>query len=310
MLGVGPGDLVVGSSLTFIGSLSAARHLGADVALVDCDETTWNMDPALLAAALASLEADGRRPKAVIPTDIYGQCADYDRIVEVCRPYDIPVIIDSAEAMGAKYKGRHAGTAGMAAAFSFNGNKIITTSGGGALASEDGDFVAKARWYAQQARDPAPHYQHSVIGYNYRMSNIVAAIGLGQLEVLGDRVRRKHEIFETYVSELGELPGVSFMPEAPYGESTRWLTVALIDADEFGSNPETIRQSLETKNIESRPLWKPMHLQPVFEGSPRFGGDVSERLFERGLCLPSGTAMDDDDLRRVVASLRTFRAGC
>lgn len=298
MLGVGPGDVVIASSLTFIGSVTPATFVGADLHLVDCDQVTWNMAPALLKEAVDSIHAQGRKVGAVIPTDLYGQCADYDALLAVCEPHGIPLVIDAAEAVGATYKGRHAGYGGLAAAYSFNGNKIITTSGGGLLASDDKGFIDEARRLSQQARDDAPHYEHTTLGYNYRMSNVTAAIGLGQLDVLGERVERKREIFDFYVAALAGVP-VSFMPEADYGRANRWLTVMVLDED-AKATPEDIRLALEAENIESRPVWKPMHMQPVFKDVPRTGGAVSEDLFRRGLCLPSGTAMTEADLERVV----------
>ncbi len=264
-LGVGPGDEVVASTLTFIGSVTPIIFEGATPVFVDSDGRSWNMDPVLLREELELCRQHGRMPKAVVPTDLYGQCADLDSIREASEPYGIPVIVDAAESLGATCGGRHAGVGAAAAIFSFNGNKIITTSGGGMLASHDRALIDEARFLSQQARDPAPHYEHSRIGYNYRMSNVLAAIGRGQMEVLDERVRRKREIFDYYVSALQDLPGIDFMPEAPYGRSTRWLTVVLIDPDRFGADHEQVRVALEKENIESRPLWKPMHLQPVFE---------------------------------------------
>lgn len=317
-LEIGPGDLVLASILTFIGGISPIKFLGATPVFIDSDSSTWNMDPDLLAEEIESLNKHGNLPKAVLVTDLYGQCADYDRIREVCEPFGIPIITDSAEAVGATYKGIHSGKGAEAAIYSFNGNKIITTSGGGMLASDDKDLIDFARFLSQQARDPAPHYEHTQIGYNYRMSNILAAIGLGQLDVLEKRVEKKREIFDFYYEALSELPGIEFMPEADYGRSNRWLTVILIDPDRFGSDREKIRLALEEEDIESRPIWKPMHLQPVFrvegdkaegrrlkDGKKRYpcrvvGGEVAEDLFDRGLCLPSGTAMTNSDLDRVI----------
>jgi dTDP-4-amino-4,6-dideoxygalactose transaminase len=330
-LGVGRGDEVFASTLTFVGSVTPIVFQGATPVFVDADPATWNMDPALLQAELERCCRRGKLPKAVVPTDLYGQCADYEHIRRVCRPYGVPVVVDAAESLGATYNGGCAGAGGEAAIFSFNGNKIITTSGGGMLASPDADFIERARFLSQQARDPAPHYQHSTIGYNYRMSNIVAAIGLGQLETLADRVARRQQIFEWYRQRLEGMPGIAFMPEAPYGRANRWLTVVLIDPRDFGADRETVRLALEAENIESRPVWKPMHLQPVFqvmaEGAamdiqrPVFtdhshwftagihspvparavGGEVAADLFARGLCLPSGTAMSQADLDRIVS---------
>lgn len=308
MIGAGPEDVVVASDLTFIGSVTPALFQGAEPVFVDSDEATWNMDPRLLAEALNALEAEGRRVAAVIPTDIYGQCADYDAILGLCEPRGIPVVLDAAESVGASYKGRHAGRGAYAAAYSFNGNKIITTSGGGMLCSDDAEFISEARNLSQQARDPFVHYEHSRWGYNYRLSNVLAGIGLGQLEVLEERVRRRREVYEFYVKTLGGLPGVSFMPEAAYGTSTRWLSVMLLDPEQCGRTPEELRLALEAENIESRPVWKPMHMQPVFAGARVFGGGVSERLFAQGLCLPSGTAMSDEDMGRVAEVVRSCLA--
>jgi dTDP-4-amino-4,6-dideoxygalactose transaminase len=317
-LGVGVGDEVFVSTLTFIGSVSPVTFLGAKPVFIDADYKTWNMDPDLLAKEINTCAERGRLPKAVVPTDLYGQCADYDRILEICAPYEIPVIVDAAEALGATYKGRSAGAGAKAAVFSFNGNKIITTSGGGMLTSEDAGFINKTRFLSQQARDDAPHYEHSQIGFNYRMSNILAAIGRGQLNVLDERVRAKRQIFKKYKAALQNVEGIEFMSEAPFGKSNRWLTVILISPEKFGTDREKVRAALEAENIEARPIWKPMHLQPVFlcgaqhsmlkaqRGSTKrvnaraLGGAVAEDLFKRGLCLPSGTAMTDEDIQRVV----------
>ena len=346
LIGVQPGDEVFASTLTFIGSVTPVTLLGATPVFIDCDRKSWNMDPDLLEKELEKCDRNGKLPKAVIPTDLYGQCADYDRIYDICARYEVPVVVDAAEALGALYRKRepadaanyadsrnlieddrwiHAGKGARAAIFSFNGNKIITTSGGGMLASDDENLIAKARFLSQQARDPLPYYEHSEIGYNYRMSNISAAIGLGQLSALNARVAGKREIFNYYKSALKNLYGLAFMPEAIYGRCTRWLTVILITPSTFGVDRETVRLALEAENIESRPVWKPMHLQPVFEicengnggdncnGKKRYfaravGGTVSEDLFKRGLCLPSGTAMSRFDLDRVISIVRGLGA--
>lgn len=313
-LGVGPGDLVLASSLTFIGSVSPARMLGAELAFVDSAPGTWNMDPDMLREALTRLASEGRTVKAVIPTDLYGQCADYARLLDVCAPFGVPVVADCAESMGARAyvpdcdDSLHAGAwPGLAASiFSFNGNKIITTSGGGMLASHDAELIARARKLSQQAREPAPHYEHAELGYNYRLSNVLAAIGLGQLDMLEARVAQKRRIFRWYKELLREEPGLSLMPEAPTGRGNRWLTVIQLGQD-FGATPETVRQALEAQNIESRPLWKPMHQQPVFAGCRAFPCAVAETLFRHGLCLPSGTAMTREDVERVAGVVR--RAG-
>jgi pyridoxal phosphate-dependent aminotransferase EpsN len=285
------------------------------------------MDPGLLREELAACAKRGKLPRAVIAVDLYGQCADYEPIVQACEEFGVPLIEDAAEALGSMYwgkardeakvenngnpvaatsasipvVGRSAGSFGAAAAFSFNGNKILTTSGGGMLVSHDRSIVEKARFLATQAREPAPHYQHSEIGFNYRMSNILAAIGRGQLAVLPKRVAARRRNFEFYRSGLGGLPGIQFMPEAEYGRSTRWLTCLTIDPKEFGATREDLRLAFEAESIEARPVWKPMHLQPVFKECRVRGGRVSERLFETGICLPSGSALSAEDLTRVCA---------
>jgi dTDP-4-amino-4,6-dideoxygalactose transaminase len=304
LLGVGAGDEVIVSDLTFAASANVVRYLGAQPVFVDADLTSWTLDPDLLAEALADRVRRGRRPKAVIAVDLYGQCADYDRITAACAPYDIPVIQDASESLGATYRGRPAGGQGLLAAFSFNGNKILTTSGGGMLVSSRLDWIAEARQLASQARDPAPHYQHSKVGYNYRLSNLLAAIGRGQLRALADRVAARRRTFEAYRSALGDLPGWSFMPEAAYGTCTRWLTCVTIDPQVAALDREAVRQALEREDIEARPLWKPMHLQPVFADCPVYGGEVGRRLFDEGLCLPSGSALSDADRARVVGVVR------
>ena len=299
-LGVGPNDEVFASTLTFIGSVSPIIFQGASPVFIDADRSTWNMDPNLLANALESYASKGKLPKAVIPTDLYGQCSDYDQIQRICDNYNIPIIIDAAESLGAKYKNRNAGAAGFGSIFSFNGNKIVTTSSGGMLASKNKSFIDYARKLSQQAREPLSHYEHKEIGYNYRISNILAAIGRGQLKVLDDRIAKKRDIFLYYKNALDNISGIEFMPEATYGKSNCWLTVILINQDIFGKNHETVRVALEEENIEARPIWKPMHLQPVFKNFKCMGGKVAEDLFNGGLCLPSGTAMSESDLNRVI----------
>jgi len=298
--GVDPGDDVLTSTLTFIGSAGPITYFGARPVFLDCDKETWNMDPDLLVSELRKRADRGSLPKAVVLVHLYGQCADIAPILEACNLYGVTLIEDAAEALGATYQGRHAGTFGKTGIYSFNGNKIITTSGGGMLVSDDNGLIEKAKFLSQQARDPAPHYEHSQIGYNYRMSNILAAIGRGQLRVLNQRIEAKRNIFAYYKEGLGDLPGIEFMPEANYGRCTRWLTCLTIDPARFGVDREKVRLALEAKNIEARPVWKPMHLQPVFKNCSCIGGDVAEDLFNRGLCLPSGTAMTKDDLDRVV----------
>ena len=300
MVGVKPSDEVWTSTLTFIGSVGPIRYLGATPVFVDSDRETWNMDPVLLAKELKKRAIRGTLPKALVLVHLYGQCADMAPICEICEHYGVALVEDAAEALGATYGESSAGTMGKLGVFSFNGNKIITTSGGGMLVSNDESLVNQARMLAAQARDPAPHYEHSQIGYNYRMSNILAAIGRGQLRVLDERVAAKRRIFNYYENGLSDVSGIEFMPEAPYGMSNRWLTVILITAEEFGANRETVRLALEQENIESRPIWKPMHLQPVFADYECLGGDIAQELFEKGLCLPSGTAMTEEDLSRVI----------
>jgi pyridoxal phosphate-dependent aminotransferase EpsN len=305
MLGVREGDEVLCSDLTFAASANAITYLGATPVFIDSDHPTWNMDSELLEEELNASAQRGRLPKAVIVVDIYGQCANYDPIVEICGKYKIPMIEDAAEALGATYNGTFAGKFGVMGIFSFNGNKIVTTSGGGMLVSHKEEYVRQARYLATQARDPAPHYQHSKIGYNYRLSNLLAAVGRGQLEKLDEKVARKRKINEFYRKALRDVPGIEFMPEAFYGRPNCWLTVILITPEKFGSDREGVRLALEEENIESRPIWKPMHLQPVFKNCRIRGGAVSEDLFERGLCLPSGTQLTEEDMDRVVRVIKS-----
>ena len=348
VLGVSPGDEVLASSLTFIGSVSPILFLGATPVFIDSELTSWNMDPALLEQELNSLQHCGHLPKAVVPTDIYGQCSDYAQILPICDRFNIPVAVDAAESLGAMFRTdsdsneivsdtnlhdlscKHAGTGARFAVFSFNGNKIITTSGGGMLVSEDQSLIEEARFLSQQARDCFPYYEHSTVGYNYRMSNILAAIGRGQLLMLDDRIKKKRWIFNYYYEALKNLPGITFMPEPSYSLATRWLTVLLINPKEFGADREIIRLALEKLNIESRPVWKPMHLQPIFDINNKFnrfrfnhntaetsdyftsrivGGETSERIFKQGLCLPSGTNLSEEDLDRVITPIIKLHDG-
>jgi dTDP-4-amino-4,6-dideoxygalactose transaminase len=303
VLGVGRGDDVITSDLTFAATANAITYVGARPVFIDSERASWNMDPELLAEELEARAKHGKLPKAVVAVDLYGQCADYDRIHAACARYEVPIIEDAAEALGATYRGRAAGSFGAIGAFSFNGNKIITTSGGGMLVSERKDWADRARFLSTQARDPAPHYQHTTIGYNYRLSNLLAAVGRGQLRALPDRVaaRRANKAF--YRRAFAGVPGIELAPDAPFGEPNAWLTCVLIDAAAFGADREQIRLALEAKDIEARPLWKPMHLQPVFADCPVRGGAVGEDLFARGLCLPSGTALTDADRDRVAAAV-------
>lgn len=295
--GIGAGDTVFASTLTFIGSITPILYQNATPVFIDSDPDSWNMDVKLLAQALEDAKKQNKLPKAVIPTDLYGQSCDADAIRALCDQYGVKLIVDAAESVGASYHGKHTGHAGHAAAYSFNGNKIMTTSGGGMLASHDKALIDLARNLSQAARDPAPHYEHSTYGYNYRMSNIVAAIGVGQLEVLQAHIDRRRAINARYRARLN-VPGITFMEEANYGRSNRWLTVIRVDPAKFGTDRETIRLALEKENIESRPVWKPMHLQPLFKDAKCIGGSVSEQYFRDGLCLPSGSSMSDADVDR------------
>jgi pyridoxal phosphate-dependent aminotransferase EpsN len=305
LVGVESGDEVFCSTLTFIATAAPIIYLGAKPVFIDSDRMTWNMEPNLLQEALERRARLGKLPKAVVLVHLYGQSADLAPILEACDRYEVPLIEDAAESLGATYKGRATGTFGRIGVYSFNGNKIITTSGGGMLVSSDPELIAKARFLATQARDRAPHYQHSEIGYNYRLSNVLAGIGRGQLQVLSERVAARRHNFEIYQQGLGELPGIEFMPESPFGRATRWLTCLTIDPAAFGADREQVRLALAEQQIEARPVWKPMHLQPVFVDCERFGGAIAEDLFERGLCLPSGSNLTMGDLERVIGAFRS-----
>jgi dTDP-4-amino-4,6-dideoxygalactose transaminase len=308
MLGVKLGDEVLCSTFTFSATANAITYCGATPVFIDSNESTWNMDPNFLEDELKSCHQKRKLPAAVIVVDLYGQCADYNPILTLCKEYGVPVIEDAAEALGAIYKGKQAGSFGEMGVFSFNGNKIITTSGGGMLVSSNKAYIDQARFLATQARDKAPHYQHSQIGYNYRLSNILAAIGRGQLENLDKKITRRKEINKFYKEALEDLEGISFIPIALYGDPNYWLTCILIDPSICKVTNEDVRLALEKENIESRPLWKPMHLQPVFQTCRIRGGEVTADLFARGLCLPSGSGMTDSDLQRVAEVLRrTFQ---
>lgn len=304
LVGVGRGDEVLVSTLTFVASASPISHLGGIPVFVDSERCSWNMDPSLLAEALEARARQGRLPRAVVVVHLYGQTANLDPILEACHRHDVPLIEDAAECLGASYHGAVPGTLGRVGIFSFNGNKIITTSGGGMLVSADESLVMHARRLATQARERAAHYEHVELGYNYRLSNLLAAIGRTQLQVLEARVLARRRNFEFYRGALGDLPGVDFMPEALWGRHTRWLTTLTIDPALFGADREMVRLALEAENIESRPLWKPMHLQPVFREAPAIGGQVAEQLFADGLCLPSGSALTEPQLTRVVEVIR------
>jgi dTDP-4-amino-4,6-dideoxygalactose transaminase len=307
MLNVSTDDFVICQSMTFSASANPIRYQGAIPVFVDSEADTWNMDPNALEDAIKFCLSKNKLPKAIIPVHLYGMPAKMEEILAIANNYQIPVIEDDAEALGSTYNGKACGSFGQLGVLSFNGNKIITTSGGGALIGNDAATIQKSRFLATQARDPAPHYQHSEIGYNYRMSNVCAAIGRGQLEVLDQRVAQRRSNFERYLSAMKELPGVDFQPELGNSFSNRWLTSLTINPKASkGVDREKIRVALEKENIESRPLWKPMHLQPVFQSYPYFGGNISEQLFENGLCLPSGSNLSEEDFNRIFQHLLAF----
>ncbi|WP_392479106.1 DegT/DnrJ/EryC1/StrS family aminotransferase [Nostoc sp. C110] len=303
LVGVQSGDEVFCSTLTFIATANPIAYLGAKPVFIDSDRTSWNMNPDLLQEALENRARFGRLPKAVVLVHLYGQSADIDPILKACNQYDVPLIEDAAEALGATYKERSPGTFGRIGIYSFNGNKIITTSGGGMLVSDDPQLVAKARFLATQARDSSPHYQHSEIGYNYRLSNVLAGIGRGQLRLLNERVAARRRNFKIYQQVLGNLPGIEFMPEAIFGCATRWLTCLTIDPATFGADREQVRIALAAQQIETRPVWKPLHLQPVFAECEYIGDTVAKDLFTHGLCLPSGSNLTDEDLEQVISEI-------
>ncbi len=317
LVGVQRGDEVFCSSLTFSASANPIVYEGAKPVFIDSERQSWNMDPVLLEQALTDRAKTGTLPRAVILVHLYGQCAEIGAVAALCERHGVALIEDAAEALGARYFARTPtsvlrspstgiapGTVGRLGIYSFNGNKIITTSGGGMLVSNDEALIKKARFLATQARDPAPHYQHSEIGYNYRLSNVLAGIGRGQLRVLKERVDARRANCAFYQKAFADLPGIEFMPEAPWNRSTRWLTCMLVDPKAFGADCGKIRLALEAENIEARPVWKPMHLQPVFKDCKCFGGEVAEDLFDRGLCLPSGSNLVEHDLQRVVDVVR------
>lgn len=301
LLGVKSGDEVICQSMTFSASANPIAYLGAVPVFVDSEKLTWNMCPESLLEAIKSRIAKGKKPKAIIPVHLYGMPAQMDRIMAIANEYGIPVVEDAAEALGASLNGKPMGGFGTMGVLSFNGNKIITTSGGGALISNNETLIKKSRFLATQSRDDAPHYQHSEIGYNYRMSNIAAGIGRGQMEVLDKHVARRRANFEAYKKAFSNIEGIKFAEEQEGSFSNRWLTAILVDPSLFsGVDREALRLELSKDNIESRPLWKPMHLQPVFADCPYYGGTVSEELFSKGLCLPSGSNLTDNDLERVI----------
>jgi pyridoxal phosphate-dependent aminotransferase EpsN len=309
LLGVGPRDEVLVSDLTFVASVNPIRYLGATPVFVDSDPDTWMMSPELLSEALKDRARRGRLPRAVVVVHLYGQCADLEPILEGCRRYDVPVLEDAAEALGATYRGRPAGSFGDVAAFSFNGNKIVTTTGGGMLVASRQDWVDKARYWSTQAREPGAAYHHVEMGHNYRLSNVLAAIGRGQLEVLDERVQQRRAVEARYRQAFGELSGLTPMPEAAYGLHTHWLSCFLVDEDELGASRDDILAALAAEDIEARPVWKPMHLQPLYASCERYGGEVAADLFERGLCLPSSSSLPVADQRRIIEVVRRVGRG-
>jgi len=302
--GVRAGDEVLCSTLTFVASAAPITYLGASPVFVDSEETSWNADPALVAELIERKARAGKAPRAAVIAHLYGQSADLDPIVAACERHGVALIEDAAEALGATHKGRTPGSVGRFGIHSFNGNKIITTSGGGMLVTPDASLAAAARHLATQARDPAPHYEHTTLGYNYRLSNVCAGIGRGQLENLDAKVARRRAHFAAYAEAFRDLHGLALQPEAPWGRSTRWLSCLTVDPALAGTDRERVRLALERADIECRPLWKPMHLQPVFRSAEHLGRGVSDRLFANGLCLPSGSGMSDADRARVIETVR------
>ena len=305
LLGVGPGDEVLCPTLTFAATCNPIRYLGAEPVFLDSERETWNLDPNVLEEALRSRAAVGKRPRAVIVVHLYGQCAAMDAIRQLCDQFEVPILEDAAQAVGATYKGRSAGTMGDVGAFSFNGNKIITTAGGGMLVSTNRAWVEKARFWSQQARDPGLAYEHSELGYNYRMSNVLAGIGRGQLEVLDRRIHQRRAIAFRYQDAFADLAGIKLMPQSQDGLHTNWLSCFLVDEAAFGCARDALIRRLDGAGIEARPVWKPMHLQPLYAASDRFGGSIAEDLFRRGVCLPSSSSLTPDEQGRVIDEVRS-----
>lgn len=308
LLNIKKGDRVFCSTLTFVASANPIIYLGAEPVFIDSEPETWNMSPQALETALREAYSNGRLPKAVIVVNLYGQSAKMDEILSICNQYEIPIVEDAAESLGAQYKGKASGTFGQFGIYSFNGNKIISTSGGGMLVSNDVEALKKARFLATQARDPAPHYQHSELGYNYRMSNILAGIGRAQLEILEVRVKEKRNIFERYYKELANISGIHFIPELMNTRSNRWLTVLTVDKTVTGITSQNLLNNLAAANIEARPVWKPLHLQPLFKQAKYYSHNneksVSEQLFNTGICLPSGTSLSGEEQSWVIDILK------
>ena len=308
LMGIKEGDIVFCSSLTFIATIAPLVQIGAAPIFIDAEPESWNMSPSALARALADAEEKGRLPKAVILVNLYGQSCDMDKLLPLCERYGIPVLEDAAESMGARYKDKVSGSFGRFGFYSFNGNKIITTSGGGMLLSDGEEDIEKARFWATQARDKAPWYQHSELGYNFRMSNVLAGIGRGQMKVLQERVLARRAVFDRYKAALDSFPEVCFMPEPDWSYSNRWLTTFTINAAHSSATPQDLIAALAAENIEARPVWKPMHLQPVFENAPYYpheeGKDIAHDLFESGICVPSGSNLTDEEQARVISVLQ------
>lgn len=304
LLGVGPGDEVFCPTLTFVASCNPIRYLGAEPVFLDSDCASWNLDPNILEDALLHRAQQNKLPRALVVVHLYGQCANMDPIMALCRHYGISVLEDAAEALGARYRGQPAGTFGDIGTFSFNGNKIITTTGGGMLVSDNPDRLEKVRFWSQQARDPGIAYEHSELGYNYRMSNVLAGIGRGQLEVLDLRVKQRRAIAFRYQDGFADLPGITLMPQASYGLHTNWLSCFLIDERNFGCSRDALIQALSASDVESRPVWKPMHLQSLYSGCECYGGEVAADLFRRGICLPSSSCLTEQEQLYVINAVR------
>ncbi|WP_088041893.1 DegT/DnrJ/EryC1/StrS aminotransferase family protein [Bacillus sp. EAC] len=308
LLGISKGDKVFCSSLTFVASANPIIYQGAEPVFIDSEPETWNMSPQALERALRDAFLENELPKAVIVVNLYGQVAKMDEILTLCTEYGVPMIEDAAESMGSTYKGRPSGTFGQFGIFSFNGNKIITTSGGGALISENAEAIKRARFLATQARDPAPHYQHSVTGFNYRMSNILAGVGRAQLQVLEERVVARRQIFERYFQELANIPGITFMPELKDTRSNRWLSTLTINEKKTGISSKRLLEILNENNIEARHVWKPLHLQPIFQNTRYYSHTenehIAEKLFETGMCLPSGSSLSENEQNKVISCLK------